>query len=88
VEYLQAVRTLAEIALASTTTIDEFSTSISKAKGFSSDLDKPLQRMQSASLILSGNRGIYKHWLDEVNELDPSSKQQVFGQYLTSIPSS
>jgi hypothetical protein len=50
--------------------MEQFSTSIGSAKGASSKLDKPLQRMQAATLILAGNRGIYKHWLDEIKELN------------------
>jgi hypothetical protein len=39
------------------------------SKGFSSRLDAPLQRMQSAILVMAGDRGIFTDWLGETAEL-------------------
>jgi hypothetical protein len=68
-EMIESIRTLAENSLTGIESSLEFSQSIEGSKGYSSKLDTPLQRMQSAILIMAGNRGIFADWLGEVAEL-------------------
>jgi hypothetical protein len=68
-EFIESTKTLAETSLAGIDSMLEFNQSIEGSKGFSSKLDKPLQRMQSSILIMAGNRGIFTDWLAETEEL-------------------
>jgi hypothetical protein len=66
---IRSIKTLAENSLAGIESILQFSQSIEGTKGYSSRLDTPLQRMQSAMLVMAGNRGIFADWLGETVEL-------------------
>jgi TIR domain len=68
-EFVKSVEELGDRSLEGIAAMDTFSVQVASAKGFSSKLDSPLQRLQGAILMLSGSRAIFRHWLEEVADL-------------------
>ena len=66
-EYLQSVRTLSNLGLQGMTSMMEFHDSIGGSIGFSSKLDVPLKRMQSALVTMASKRSVFERWQNEVN---------------------
>ena len=71
-EFIKSEKALAEALIGNITSMLRTYEPIYALKGFSSKLEKPLQRMQSSLLIMAGNRGIFVNWLEEAEELGPN----------------
>lgn len=80
-DLVKSIRKLAKLSLENVDSILGFNQSIEGAKGFSSKLDTPLQRLQSSILIMAGNRGIFTDWLAETEELGFSDLSNISSTY-------
>jgi hypothetical protein len=69
IEYLKSIRDIASIGLTSFAAIEEFSRSVGQVIGFSRELDRPLKKIQGASLKVAGQRGAFSGWQEELVSL-------------------
>lgn len=66
---LKSIRELAAISIQAFSVIEDFTRSVDQAIGFSRELDRPLKKIQKASLNIASLRGTMSGWLEEVDSL-------------------
>jgi TIR domain len=69
VEFLKTIKDTASIGIESFSVIEEFTRSVGQVIGFSKHLDRPLKKIQGASLKVADLRGILSGWQEEVAAL-------------------
>jgi hypothetical protein len=66
---LASIKGAAEAVLGSVTAVQDLSGTIDKLKGKSLKLDRVLQRFQSALIMTAGYSGVFKNWIEEIEDL-------------------
>jgi hypothetical protein len=69
IDFLKTIRETASTGITTSLVIEEFVRSIGQVIGFSRDLDRPLKKIQSASLKIADLRGVVSGWQEEVESL-------------------
>jgi len=63
------LREMASIGVTSISSVEVLEASIKQSKGNSADLDRPLDKMQRALILVVETQAIYKGWLDELGAI-------------------
>jgi hypothetical protein len=68
--FIESIRFMANGIVEATSHLMTFEASIEEAKGYSSDLDKPLDTMQRSLLLVAEMNAIAERWLDELGDVE------------------
>lgn len=69
IDGLKSIRDMATVSIQAFSVIEDFSRSVNQVIGFSRELDRPLKKIQQASLNIASLRGTMSGWLEEVDSL-------------------
>ncbi len=69
IDGLKSIRDMATVSIQAFSVIEEFTRSIEQVIGFSRELDRPLKKIQKASLNIASLRGTMSGWQEEVDSL-------------------